>query len=228
MVELKASGRHGRPSQKRRLSEVGEVESPPSSNRPRRGSYVHTRDSHECDALSSSPPLGFQPLPSISSWLPESSIDTRAPSSKEARFTGDPSSYLPSPPCSTHFDPIRNIQYPPSLRLMSSSSSSLSSSSSSRPDRTPEDETAASMLLRMSTSPAFRPVPQTPKTLSPVEGNLPLGKMSMINLNATLGSSSSASPVHVPPSPPEITSYDRLQAQTPASLLGLTHLLRTD
>ncbi|TFK31417.1 hypothetical protein BDQ12DRAFT_729575 [Crucibulum laeve] len=137
-------------------------------------------------------------LPSISSWislpidnsvidpslLPPSTTDSVSPkggSDKRTNSRSPPSStgYLPSPPSSTHFDPIRTSQVPPALSLgpvmmelpgqtssgsgyfssgpsvfTSSSSSSYSSISSSTTHipRTPEDENAASLLLQIRAS----------------------------------------------------------------------------
>lgn len=59
-------------------------------------------------------------LPPISSWLP---------------------TYLPSPPSSTHFQPTTALQMPPTLSLDPTSPRLL---------RTPDEQVAASLLLRMS------------------------------------------------------------------------------
>ena len=111
---------------------------------------------------------GSARLPSISSWLPNSNsvIDPQLLSGQTAPQRPSPpvGSYLPSPPSSTHFDPVRASTVPPLLNLgpvataamVSSSSNTLSSSSSVR---TPEDESAASLLLQISaSSPTFRPI----------------------------------------------------------------------
>lgn len=72
-------------------------------------------------------------LPSISSWLPNFAIDPALL----------PSSQLPSPPASTHFSPIHPFHTPPTLTL---------SPAAVGPVRTPEDESAASLLLQISSS----------------------------------------------------------------------------
>lgn len=113
-------------------------------------------------------------LPSISSWLNISDIDPQllpAPVMNKSYTFPINSSYLPSPPSSAIFDPVRTTtQVPPALNLgpvataMSVSAPGLSPILTKNVDghastlRTPEDETAASMLLHIATSPSFRPV----------------------------------------------------------------------
>ncbi len=139
-------------------------------------------------------------LPSISSWLSLSDntdpqllpapilnkpLFTSHNSNKNSRHNANaatsPSlssySYLPSPPSSTHFDPIRTIIHPPALNLgpvaVASAQRPPSPATFSKPvssphpppplnnpnitARTPEDESAASMLLHIATSPLFKP-----------------------------------------------------------------------
>ncbi|KAJ7244187.1 hypothetical protein B0H12DRAFT_813222 [Mycena haematopus] len=96
-------------------------------------------------------------LPSISSWLPETAIRPSPLASPEFQ------SHLPSPPSSTGFAPARGpSQTPPTLNLGPIATQALLSA------RTPEDESAASLLLEISaSSPTFREPPkiQTPASL---------------------------------------------------------------
>ncbi|KAF8958108.1 hypothetical protein BDZ97DRAFT_1668966 [Flammula alnicola] len=118
-------------------------------------------------------------LPSISSWLPNSVIDpqllpaaqthpansttTTSTATSKQRSSPQMGSYLPSPPASTHFDPVRTTQVPPLLNLGPVATAAMVSTSStsgtSTSTRTPEDESAATLLLQISaSSPTFRPV----------------------------------------------------------------------
>lgn len=63
-------------------------------------------------------------LPSIASWLPQIELSRTPPLN---------SSHLPSPPASAHFSPIMPVQIPPTLSL------------------SPDEESAASLLLQMGT-----------------------------------------------------------------------------
>ena len=116
-------------------------------------------------------------LPSISSWLDIDPQLLPAPVMNRSYTFPMNTSYLPSPPSSTHFDPVRTTtQVPPTLNLgpvataMSVSSPGLSPVLTKSVDghpptvRTPEDETAASMLLHIATSPSFRPVSPSSST----------------------------------------------------------------
>ncbi|KAJ7714943.1 hypothetical protein B0H14DRAFT_3014668 [Mycena olivaceomarginata] len=112
------------------------------------------------EADSAPRPEGYTggPLPSISSWLPETSMRPSPRPSPEFQ------SHLPSPPSSTQFAPTRTLsQPPPALNLGPIATHALLSS------RTPEDESAASLLLEISaSSPTFPTGPrqiQTPSSL---------------------------------------------------------------
>jgi hypothetical protein len=112
------------------------------------------------EADSAPRPEGYTggPLPSISSWLPETSMRPSPRPSPEFQ------SHLPSPPSSTQFTPTRTLsQPPPALNLGPIATHALLSS------RTPEDESAASLLLEISaSSPTFPTGPrqiQTPSSL---------------------------------------------------------------
>ncbi|KAH9167046.1 hypothetical protein EDB89DRAFT_164876 [Lactarius sanguifluus] len=94
-------------------------------------------------------------LPSISSWLPKS-VDSVLP---EARTPPINPIQLPTPPASAVIGPITSPQVPPSLRLelpMASLAtrklSTPTKSASSSPSWTPEDESIASLLLRIKSS----------------------------------------------------------------------------
>ncbi|KAJ7729502.1 hypothetical protein DFH07DRAFT_181523 [Mycena maculata] len=99
-------------------------------------------------------------LPPISSWLPDlSQIDpTLRPS---PRASPEFRSHLPSPPSSTQFAPSRPpAQLPPALSLGPIATQALLSA------RTPEDESAASLLLEISaSSPTLPRQVQTPALL---------------------------------------------------------------
>ena len=114
-------------------------------------------------------------LPSISSWLPNSVIDPQLlPSSNKPSSSPHMGSYLPSPPSSTHVDPVRTSHIPPVLSLGPVATAAMvntprsATSTTSSSSRTPEDESAASLLLqiRAGSSPKFRPVPSSPTSSS--------------------------------------------------------------
>lgn len=131
-------------------------------------------------------------LPPISSWLPTSQIDPVLLSPGQRPI---PSGIyqLPSPPSSTHFHPIQTLHAPPALNLGPVASSSLLS-----PLRTPEDESAASLLLQISAS-----SPRLPPSGVPNSGtSFDLSRM---------GTACST-----PGKPAEY-----VQAQTPGTMLGL-------
>lgn len=141
-------------------------------------------------------------LPPISSWLPDSRPDPTPLSPQHHRI--GPISHLPSPPSSARFGPIHTPQVPPTLSLGPMAMSSLLS-----PPRTAEDESAASSLLRFSTSssplllPAPLALPAIPKSTS-----YDMSKMR----------TSCITPVY--PNSGRLTGHPS-QAQTPRSMLGL-------
>ncbi|KAJ7291059.1 hypothetical protein C8J57DRAFT_1445048 [Mycena rebaudengoi] len=135
-------------------------------------------------------------LPSIASWLPDlSQIDPvlRPSALSSPQFGPSPTptpfqSYLPSPPSSTHFVAARApAQQPPALSL----------GPLAMPSHTPEDESAASLLLEISAS-SPTPEPQTKPSQPKTHSARPL---------SALYASAPG---------------DALQAQTPSSLLGIT------
>lgn len=120
-----------------------------------RESYHHT----------TAPSLAETPrLPSISSWLPKDSvIDPSLLPSTSQPFNFYGGAQLPSPPSSTRFSPIISYQVPPTLTL-GPVAAPPAHAPISTPDlspkmvRSPEDESAASLLLQISTSsPVFLP-----------------------------------------------------------------------
>ncbi|PPQ75961.1 hypothetical protein CVT24_000147 [Panaeolus cyanescens] len=171
-------------------------------------------------------------LPPIASWLPNAMIDPRLlPPSSSSENGAGAGSYLPSPPSSTHFDPIRSSQIPPALSLGPNAAergsrsppirSNFSSTSSS--GRTAEDESAASLLLQMASPPIFRgasghskngvvgsssSVLTEPSTFVLHSGG---GDGGRVRRDERLGDEYRAS-----------TSTVR-QAQTPGSMLGIQH-----
>ena len=121
-------------------------------------------------------PLDAARLPSISSWLPNSVIDPQLlPPSNRPSSSPHMDSYLPSPPASTHVNPVRTSHVPPVLSLgpvataaMVNAPRSATSPTSPSSSRTAEDESAATLLLqiRAGSSPNFRPVPSSPSSSS--------------------------------------------------------------
>ncbi|KAF8497497.1 hypothetical protein F5888DRAFT_1613302 [Russula emetica] len=92
-------------------------------------------------------------LPPISSWLPPSISDQGPPESRTPLVNPV---QLPTPPASVVIGPIASPQVPPSLRLelpvASMSTKNIPVSSQPSPSWTPEDESVASLLLRIKTS----------------------------------------------------------------------------
>lgn len=143
-------------------------------------------------------------LPSISSWLPKSA-DSVIP---EARTPPINPIQLPTPPASAVIGPITSPQVPPALRLelpMASLAtrnfSTPTKSASSSPSWTPEDESIASLLLRIKSS-------SSPKA-------------------SRHGASASDLLAPTPEAPnmgghARFTGVDEMRVQTPGSLLGLT------
>jgi len=112
-------------------------------------------------------------LPSISSWLLNSVIDPQLLPPSNRPSSPHVGSYLPSPPSSTHVDPVRTSHMPPVLSLGPVATAAMvnaprSATSPISSSRTPEDESAASLLLqiRAGSSPNFRPVPSSPSSAS--------------------------------------------------------------
>ena len=141
-------------------------------------------------------------LPSISSWLPDATIDPALPlpQSKPKASPNVFSSYLPSPPSSTHFDPVRTSQVPPVLNLGPVATAAMVA----LPPHTSEDESAASLLLQIATSPPFRPSIPSPSSSTTIS-NYNLADPSKFSLHSDQRMSS---------------GHDR-QPETPRSLLGL-------
>ncbi|KIK07179.1 hypothetical protein K443DRAFT_673736 [Laccaria amethystina LaAM-08-1] len=214
-------------AKKRKRPHLDEIDGEPQSDQPPRETNRPRRLTESSSGGSSYPDNTVQPqrtpltqpqsdarLPSISSWLPISVIDpSLLPPPPPQRTPPTPRSYLPSPPSSTHFDPVRTSLVPPALSLgpialaatgpsstRPRASSTLSSVSTQ--SRTPEDESAASLLLQISaSSPPFRALPSS--------STYGLPDPSKFTLHAS-DSANNAKP-------------GVLKAQTPGSLLGLNH-----
>lgn len=92
-------------------------------------------------------------LPPISSWLPSSIADQGHPESRTPLVNPV---QLPTPPASVVIVPVTSPHVPPSLRLelpvASLSTKNIPASSHPSPSWTPEDESVASLLLRIKTS----------------------------------------------------------------------------
>ena len=144
-------------------------------------------------------------LPSISSWLPKSVADSVLPESRTPPINP---LQLPTPPASAVIGPITSPQVPPALRLelpvaslTTRNFSTPTKSAPSSPSWTPEDESVASLLLRIksSSSPkASRPGASVTDLLAPIPELPNVGDHA------------------------RFTGTDEMRVQTPGSLLGLT------
>ena len=155
-----------------------------------------------------SPANGGTRLPSISSWLPDVPIDpTLLSPQSNAKSSPKSFPYLPSPPSSTFFAPVRTSQVPPVLNLGPVATAAMVA----LPPHTSEDESAASLLLQIATSPPFRPSVPTPTTTTTTTtttvSNYNLLDPSKFSLDSDVRNQRVAG--HV------------CQAKTPRSLLGL-------
>ena len=132
-------------------------------------------------------------LPSISSWLPDTATDP----TPQTKSKASPNLFsYPSPPSSTHFDPIRTSQVPPVLNLGPVATAAMVA----LPPHTSEDESAASLLLQIAKSP----------TSSSTISNYTLADPSKFSLHSDVRNQRMSG--HV--------SSSR-QPETPRSLLGL-------
>ncbi|KAG2121270.1 hypothetical protein DEU56DRAFT_746801 [Suillus clintonianus] len=210
----------GCPNCKQRISQSS---SPDIRGSKRRRQDVEQEEGARTQVGSADDP--YSRLPSISTWLPHSSQEqtrriltsSQSPSTRPVPSSSkSPSQQLPTPPASATFTGSSSVfGVPPVLTLPSPSTflppsrtqiqpcfsgfvprRSPSDTSSSSPAYTPEDETAASLLLRISTS--------TPVT-SP---QLPLKPSSP---SSTMNESQTGHP-----------REESVHALTPSRLLGLT------
>ena len=140
-------------------------------------------------------------LPSISSWLPKSIAELGL---SESHTPSVNPIQLPTPPASGVIGPIASPQVPPTLRLelpvASMSTRALPPSAQTSPSWTTEEESAASLLLRMKSS-------ESPKTAK--------HRTSVGDLLA---------PIPGAPSPGDKSRsmcVDEVRVQTPGSLLGM-------
>ncbi|KAH9486878.1 hypothetical protein JR316_0000943 [Psilocybe cubensis] len=179
---------------------------------------------------------------------------TRSHSSSASPLTLHPSpvpkSYLPSPPASIHFDTVRSSTIPPQLNLgpvatssmvgstvgsgfsstgIDSNASVARSRSESTSIRTPEDESAASLLLQISTSPTFRPVSSSSSDLgAPADpSRFWLHSSSDVRSQPPVGSHSGSISNRGGERQGQ-KSHSQAEAQTPSSLLGLSHILHNN
>ncbi|RDB19771.1 hypothetical protein Hypma_013211 [Hypsizygus marmoreus] len=121
--------------------------------------HTHTQPPSTEEPTTRPTPYNGSRLPSISSWLPNvtnADIDPLLLSPTQHRLSPSSSTLnnnhqLPSPPSSTTFEPTHPTHLPPVLNLGPIATSALLSLS---PRRTPEDESAATLLLQISASPA--------------------------------------------------------------------------
>ncbi|KAI9513506.1 hypothetical protein F5148DRAFT_1156176 [Russula earlei] len=141
-------------------------------------------------------------LPSISSWLPRSVADAGLP---EPQVPTVNPIQLPTPPASGVIGPITSPQVPPPLRLelpiASLSTRNHRAPSQSSPSWTPEDESVASLLLRIKTSNS----PKTSRHRASVDDLLaPTPEVPGSGVNSRL------------------MGIDEMRVQTPGTLLGMT------
>ena len=178
-------------------------QAPPS--KVARSPEVHPRQIFNSHSISPVSTPELQPsgarLPPISSWLPHADIDPTL-LSPQNKPVAQPKTipYLPSPPSSTHFDPVRTSQVPPVLNL-----GPVATAAMVAPPHTSEDESAASLLLQIAASPPFRPS----MPASSINSNYNLPDPSKFSLHSDSRSRRSGDHVRQP--------------ETPRSLLGLHH-----
>lgn len=180
-------------------------------------SDIESVQEHQLSPLPTQRPQAYlgSRLPSISSWLlPNSAIDPLPLSPLTRRLSpsssaGTPSitsniiTQLPSPPASTHFAPLQPAQIPPTLNLGPVATSALLS-----PRRTPDDESAATLLLQISgSSPQLLPVVAS---MSSPRASFDMSKMrTACKTPVTSDYRARGGQAHVG------------QAQTPGSILGM-------
>jgi Helix-loop-helix DNA-binding domain len=147
------------------------------------------------------PPIQSTRLPSISSWLPLS-MEQDHPESRTPLVNPV---QLPTPPASVVIVPVSSPQVPPSLRLelpvASLSTKNHPASTQSSPSWSPEDESVASLLLRIKTSgppKAGKHGASVSDLLAPTPGAPGIGGGTRFR------------------------GVDDVRAQTPGSLLGMT------
>ena len=143
-------------------------------------------------------------LPSISSWLHDTAIDLTLSRPQTKTKTSPNLFSYPSPPSSTHFDPIRTSQVPPVLNLGPVATAAMVPLQ----PHTSEDESAASLLLQIAKSPPFRPSIPSPSSSSSIS-NYNLADPSKFSLHSDVRNQRMSG--HVSSRQPE----------TPRSLLGL-------
>ena len=161
--------------------------------------------SHSSSVPNVGSPSGAR-LPSISSWLPDVTIDDQTASLPQTKSKTPPNLFsYPSPPSSTHFDPIRTSQVPPVLNLGPVATAAMVA----LPPHTSEDESAASLLLQIAKSPPFHPSIPSPSSSSSTISNYNLTDPSKFSLHSDVRNQRKSG--HVSSRQPE----------TPRSLLGL-------
>lgn len=181
----------------KRLEEDGCKQCIHQSSSDTRGSKRRKQDVEQEDGTRTEVEDSSPRLPSISTWLPHSSQErtqraltsSKSPSTRPVPSSSkSPSQQLPTPPTSATFTASSVFGVPPVLTLPSPSTllpqsgtqiqpcfsgfvprRSPSDTASSSPVYTPEDETAASLLLRISastlvTSPQLSPKPASPSS----------------------------------------------------------------
>lgn len=216
----------------RQASPSSEVLSPGTAHRAKRpriaGGQEPSEPDHAVSPLSTPSQEPIQDnavtrhrLPPISSWLPETLLDTSnfnvsSPSRIERNAKDTiPPLQLPTPPSSTHFDPTTTAAgsasaTPFTIPVGGAHQKVLSPTLT----RTPEDEHAATMLLqisggRLSSSPTFRPLPPSIIPFTGPMSSIPPSLPSPALARADPGADHDQG------------RRDGIAIQTPASLLGL-------
>jgi Helix-loop-helix DNA-binding domain len=199
------------PSKQPKVTRIAEEQHSRQVLKPHRGSISNPYSnpiptSHSSPIPNMGSPSGAR-LPSISSWLPNAAIEpTLSLPQNKSKASPNLFSY-PSPPSSTHFDPIRTSQIPPILNLGPVATAAMVA----LPSHTSEDESAASLLLQIAKSPPFRPSIPSPTSSSSSSSisNYSLADPSIFSLHSDVRNQRMSG--HVSSRQPE----------TPRSLLGL-------
>ena len=202
------------PSKQPKVTRIAEEHHPRQVLKPHREPIPNPFNNSPIPTTSHSSPIPIMGspssarLPSISSWLPDAAIEPTLPKSSPSLFS------YPSPPSSTHFDPIRTSQVPPILNLGPVATAAMVA----LPPHTSEDESAASLLLQIAKSPPFRPSIPSPSSLSSTStsstttiSNYNLADPSKFSLHSDVRNQRMSGGGHVSSRQPE----------TPRSLLGL-------
>ena len=210
------------PSKQPKVTRIAEEHHPRQAPKPHREPISNSYNnpipttSHSSPVSNMGSPSGAR-LPSISSWLPDATIEPTLPL-PQSKSKASPNLFsYPSPPSSTHFDPIRTSQVPPVLNLGPVATAAMVA----LPPHTSEDESAASLLLQIAQSPPFRPsIPSPSSSSSPSTLSSTTITISNYNLADPSKFSLHSDVRNQRMSGGHVSSSSR-QPETPRSLLGL-------